>query len=177
MSVPEMAQLESDNKSKINIKKIEKAIYNGVLYTAASMFITMVLLCILQVLCRYIFKISLSFSEELARFLFIWTTFLGSVLALYKNKHVKMELLVLKFPKKVQICIRYLVFIITMVTYGVLMKAGVFVVGKTMQQTSAAMSLPMGLIYAAVPVTIAITAIFEVLKLVEFIQANKREVN
>lgn len=150
------------------VNKMEKIVYKGVLYVASTMFVGMVSLCVLQVLCRYVFQISLSFTEELARYLFIWITFLGSVMALNKNKHVKMQLLVQQFPFTVQKIIRYIVFMVTMTTYGVLIYSGLIIVNKTMQQTSAAMNLPMGFVYMAVPISVVIMVVIEILKFMEY---------
>ena len=171
------AMAVNNTEKLMRIKKLEENIYKGVLFVSSTMFITMVSLGILQVFCRYALKISLSFTEELGRFLFIWVTFLGTVLALKKNKHVNMELLVLQFPKKLQEIIKYLVFAVTMGTYGVLIYSGLFIVGKTMKQTSAAMNMPMGIVYAAVPISVVIMVIFEMIKLFEYKRLKEMEEN
>lgn len=141
--------------------KVENRIYKLVSWVTIMLFMIMVGLCILQVVCRYVLKVSLSFTEELARFLFIWTTFLGTAMALKRNKHVKMELLVQSLPEIVQRLIKLLVFVTEMLIYGVLFYSGVQVVSKTMVQTSAAMNVPMGLVYSVVPISAIIMVVFE----------------
>lgn len=143
------------------LTKIENKIYEVVSWVTIMLFLVMVGLCILQVICRYVLKVSLSFTEELARFLFIWTTFLGTAMALKKNKHVKMELLVQSLPEIVQKLLNVLVFVSEMLIYVVLLYSGVQVVSKTIAQTSAAMNVSMGIVYSVVPISAIIMMIFE----------------
>lgn len=51
-----------------------------------------------NVILRYVFNSGLTWSEELARFLFVWMTFLGAIGALKDNKHLGVDLLLRKLP-------------------------------------------------------------------------------
>ncbi|WP_319412050.1 TRAP transporter small permease [uncultured Cohaesibacter sp.] len=46
-----------------------------------------------QVITRYLFGFSLEWTEELARFLFVWVVFLGSALIMGEDGHLAVELL------------------------------------------------------------------------------------
>ena len=144
------------------MERLEKNLYTGVKWVTILLFLGMVLLCALQVICRYVLKVSLSFTEELARYLFIWTTFLGSAMAVTKNKHVSMDLLVDAFPEKIGSLIHKAVAFFLAIMYLVLIYSGIRVMQKTMDQTSPAMNTPMGLVYMAVPVSMAIMIIFQI---------------
>jgi len=141
--------------------KFDNLAYKGLSAMSCILLVLMTGLCVLQVICRYVLKISLSFTEELARFLFIWITFLGTAMAVKKNQHVKMELLLDKLPDSLKLVFRTAAFLLTLLTYGILMYSGAIVVWKTMRQTSAALNLPMGYIYASVPVSVAFMLVFE----------------
>ncbi len=144
------------------LKKTNDVVYNVVKGIAIAMFATMVGLCIMQVIYRYVLKLPLSFSEELARFLFIWVTFLGTAMALKQGKHVKMELLIQTFPKVVQKVISVMVFVLSICTYGIMIYSGIEVMKRTMTQTSAALGIPMGYIYMSVPLCAFIMILFEI---------------
>lgn len=144
------------------IKKLELYLYTGVKWTAVLMFSIMVSLCLLQVISRYVLKISLSFTEELSRFLFIWISCLGTAMALKKHQHVKMDLLISIFPSSARIFLESAVSIFTLFIYMILVYSGICVMAKTMNQTSAAMNLPMGLVYAAVPVSFTVMILFQI---------------
>ena len=149
------------------MKKVENYMYQGVKWSAVVLFVIMIGLCILQVVCRYVLKISLSFTEELARFLFIWVTFLGTAMAMKKHQHVNMDLLVHLFPESVQRVVNLIVTLFVECTYLMMVYSGVRVMMKTTSQTSPAMNLPMAVVYAAVPVSMLIMAFFQICEFAE----------
>jgi len=52
-----------------------------------------------QVIMRYIFSSSISWSEELSRYFFIWFTFLGISFAVKNNSHIRIDIIETTFPK------------------------------------------------------------------------------
>jgi len=59
----------------------------------------MTLLIFVQVIMRYVFSSSLSWSEELARYLFIWLIYLGISYGCKIRKHIKIDAALGLFPK------------------------------------------------------------------------------
>jgi len=59
-----------------------------------------ILLVFLQVLLRYIFKVSVFWTEELARLLFTWITLLGAAVALREDEHIYINIFIKRIPKK-----------------------------------------------------------------------------
>jgi TRAP-type C4-dicarboxylate transport system permease small subunit len=58
------------------------------------MVVAMVVLCVLvfvNVVLRYGFNSSLLLTEEVARYVFVWLTFLGSILAFARNGHIRVD--------------------------------------------------------------------------------------
>jgi TRAP-type C4-dicarboxylate transport system permease small subunit len=51
---------------------------------------------------RFVLDQSLAFSDELARFLFIWVIFLGAALAHLHREHISVDLFVLRLPARLQ---------------------------------------------------------------------------
>ena len=52
-----------------------------------------VILVFSQVIMRSIFNLSLSWSEELSRYIFIWQIWLGTSIAIKEDKHINVELI------------------------------------------------------------------------------------
>ena len=52
-----------------------------------------------QVVARYVFNHSLAWSEELARYIFIWQVWLGSAYCVVKNRHIRIDVFTDKLPK------------------------------------------------------------------------------
>jgi TRAP-type C4-dicarboxylate transport system permease small subunit len=70
--------------------------FNGLLL--ALMF----LITFYQILARDVFIISSMWTEELARFLFVWIVFLGSATLLENNEHIRISIVLDRIPKKVR---------------------------------------------------------------------------
>ena len=68
------------------LRLAERAIDAAAIATFAGIF-----LCVLaQVVFRYVFNAPLTWSEELARYLFIWCAFLGWTIASRRRSHLAM---------------------------------------------------------------------------------------
>jgi len=66
----------------------------------AVMLVVMVGAIFLQVVMRYVFNNSLSWSEELGKFMFIWISWIGISIGQRRGEHIKIEMLTGKLPYK-----------------------------------------------------------------------------
>ena len=74
-------------------------------YLIAALLALMVVLVFGNVFMRYAFNSGFTVSEELSRWLFVWLTFLGAVVALRDNEHLGTDMLVGKLgPMGKRIC-------------------------------------------------------------------------
>jgi len=71
-------------------------------YLLVSSLIFNVLIVFTQVIMRSVFNYSLSWTEELSRYIFIWQTWLGTSTALKYNEHIRVEL-IYSFVKNVRV--------------------------------------------------------------------------
>lgn len=74
-------------------------------YAIAAAMLVMVALVFGNVVLRYGFNSGLTLSEELSRWLFVWMTFLGAVVALRDNAHLGTDMLLAKLgPVGKRVC-------------------------------------------------------------------------
>ena len=67
----------------------------GFLEQATAVLLAAIALIVaLEVVSRYILNVSLAWSEEIARHLFIWASFLGAGVALKRGAHIGVDSLV-----------------------------------------------------------------------------------
>lgn len=59
----------------------------------------MVVMVFGNVVLRYVFNSGIAVSEELSRWLFVWLTFLGAIVALKENGHLGTDMLVSRLPR------------------------------------------------------------------------------
>ena len=74
----------------------------------------------LQVVMRKVFNNSLSWSEELARYIFIWMVFIGISYGAKQMKHLKIDVFLNVFPKKIRGFIVILADVIVLTFGGVI---------------------------------------------------------
>ena len=82
--------------------KVSRASERIVQYALVGMVSVMTVIIIIQVFMRYIFLYSLSWSEEVARYLMIWVSFLGASLALKYGLHIGVEFIINRFPEGIR---------------------------------------------------------------------------
>lgn len=72
----------------------------------AALLAAMVVLVFTNVLLRYLFNSGIAASEEVSRWLFVWLTFLGSIVAFRDHGHLGTDMLVARLGRKGrQICL------------------------------------------------------------------------
>lgn len=105
-----------------------------------------------QVFSRFI-KYSLPGTEELARLLIVWLTFLGTSLAIYEKMHLGVRYFVGLVNINKQKKIDFFVHILMIIFFGVLVVYGFKLTMSTMGTTSPALQLPMGIFYGVIPIS------------------------
>lgn len=121
----------------------------------------MTILVFVQVVMRYVFSNSLSWSEELARFIFLWLSWIGASYAVKERSHFRVEMfadLLKGLPRR---NFEYFVLIVWFAFSFVLTWLGTKLVLFLYDtgQTSAAMDIPMTIPYASVPVGCALMCV------------------
>lgn len=107
----------------------------------------MVVLVFTNVVMRYAFNSGITVSEELSRWLFVWLTFLGAVVALNERAHLGTDMLVSRLSakgKKACLVIGHvlMLFICWLIFEGTLAQVKI-----NMDTTSAAMEVSMAIFY------------------------------
>jgi len=64
---------------------------------------------LIQIFFRYVLRTPLTWTEEAARYSFIWTVLLGAAFAVRRKEHVAMDVMVKRFPANAQ---RYISFLL-----------------------------------------------------------------
>ena len=120
-----------------------------------------VVLVFFQVVMRYVFQNSLSWSEELARYIFLWQTWLGASYAVKEHRHLRVEMLADSFKGRARLVFELFVLVVWFGFSGFLAYQGYQMTSFLVQsgQTSAAMQIPISWAYASVPVGCGLMAL------------------
>lgn len=79
---------------RTHLGKVKHIFWRIVEAIALGCFGIMFMVMLLQVLTRYVLKINMPWTDEAARFLFIWSLFLGAAIAQRANTHIRVTFLV-----------------------------------------------------------------------------------
>ena len=141
------------------LKKVRSLINKMVERLCVIIVITMVIVVAAQVFWRYALSNSLSWSEELARYLFIWLTFLGAEVTLRRKGHVAFDSIVKLLKGMTSLIVRVLIDLIIIGFSLIVLVSGWQLVNATWNQPSPALGISMGYVYIVIPVAMAIITI------------------
>ena len=121
----------------------------------AVLIFVMVVMVAAQVLGRYVFHSSLSFTEEIVRYLFVWATFIGAAAAVRGGRHLSISSGIRLLPASVRRWNGVLCWTGAAVFATVLVVYGIRVVSLQIRtgQTTAALGFPMWIVGLAIPVS------------------------
>lgn len=121
----------------------------------------MSIIIFVQVIARYVFGNSLTWSEELARYLFIWLVYFSVSFTARRQKHIRIDAAINLYPKGFRPILEIISEIIVLAFSVFIAVTGVTVFHKIAWsgQMSPAIGLPMQFVYAAPMVGMALTAI------------------
>lgn len=94
--------IEATENSNNLMKSTKTGFWRAVETIALFCFSLMFVIMLLQVLSRYILKIGMPWTDEAARFLFLWSTFLGAAIAQKSNSHIRVSILTNRLRGKVK---------------------------------------------------------------------------
>lgn len=125
--------------------------YEGLGSLGGAILALMTLAVFLQVVMRYLGR-AFDGLDEVPRYLFVWLVMIGAAAAMHRGEHTMLEY----FRDRLRPRARALVSLITngagMLLFASLIKSSLVLVPNAQLQTSAGLSLPLGYVYAAVPV-------------------------
>jgi len=106
----------------------------------------------LQVVLRYAGSAGFDGLEEVPRFLFIWLVMIGSASAMQRGQHTVLDYFVNHLSLRGRALILIAVNAASIALFAYLIKLSLVLVPNTQLQTSAGLGLPLGWVFAAIPV-------------------------
>ncbi len=125
---------------------------------AAIIVISVVMICVTlaQVVFRYVIAAPLPWSEELARYCFVWIVFLGGAVGLARGIHLGVDLVVNALPPPLRRAMDALTSLLIGGFAVVVIYASLPVLNMNMFQRSPALGVQMTYIYIAIPISMGL---------------------
>jgi len=149
------------------VTRITLFVLRMVRWALVVIFSVMIAATFAQVVFRYLLLSPLPWSEELARYCFVWIVFLGATLGLERGVHIGVDILTILLPPRVQRWLTMLNEFLILAFVLVIIVASVAVVDANRLQFSPALGLQMAKIYLAIPLGMAVMALVLVRMLAE----------
>jgi TRAP-type C4-dicarboxylate transport system permease small subunit len=132
----------------------------------------MVLMVFGNVVLRYGFNSGITMSEELSRWLFVWMTFLGAVVALNRRAHLGTDALIGRLPRLGQKICFVIAQLLMLAMCGLMFKGAWQQTEINLQTTSAVMEASMAWLYGSGMVFAALAALIIFNTLLKFIRGD-----
>jgi TRAP-type transport system small permease protein len=139
--------------------KLDDILAKGEAVVLIAILALMTVVVFLQVIYRYVLTQPLHWSEELARYLFVWLSILGAAHGLQKRGHFGFDALFRMLPKRAKTYVDILIYALMGAVIFVMIVDGMTLVEKTLPQESPAMGICMGWAYASLPLGGALMAV------------------
>ena len=113
---------------------------------------TIVTIVTTEVILRYLFSLSLIFTEELSRYLMVWIVFLGSALAIRDGAHININALIKRFNPHVQKYMHLAAHGLTLIFLVVITVEGLKILPRQLYQMCITINVSLFYFYLAIPV-------------------------
>lgn len=143
-----------------------KHVEAGLGFVGVLLVVGMAILLIVSVVLRYVFNAPLQWSDELARLILVWITFLGAALATKRQKEIVVDVLDVWLSERLKKVVKSLADLLTIAFTAYLLVYGVKMSQFAWMIKSDSLRVPYTVFYAAVPVGALITLIYLVLRLI-----------
>jgi TRAP-type C4-dicarboxylate transport system permease small subunit len=136
------------------MEKFIHVLYDYIIeYIVRLIGVLLITTVLMQIFTRIFFKIPFSWTDELARFTFIWYCFLGSVLTMHKKMHLGIDYFESKMKERGRFVNRVFVYAIQIFFATLLAYYGYKLLGIVGRQKSPIMRIQMKYMYSVLPIT------------------------
>lgn len=127
----------------------------------------------LQIFMRYVFNMPLIWSEEFARYIFVWISFIGAGYGVRHGCHISMEYFFNKFSPRMRKRVAISTNVLSIAAFAYLIPTAIFFTIGQHQIASSAMDIPMSWLFAAVPIGCALVCFRLVVNTVELVKVTQ----
>lgn len=156
----------------MRIGEISRQVNRSVEWGLAGMGLVMVAVVTAQVFCRYVLNHSLFWSEELARYLLVWLTFLGATVAYHRRVHPSIDMLQARVGPAVSRAMTIAGYLVALLFFGVLTVYGLQFAHFVRAQISPALQIPKWTVMMVLPLSGTILCLHTWVRLLEAVKGR-----
>lgn len=148
-----MGRLSGPRNSGVRALVLASDILNRITeYVIAVMMGVMTVIIALQVFTRYVLHDSLTWTEEIGRYLMIWICFLGSAMALKYGEHISVTFIAERFAPRIRQGLRLAIALAVLAFFSLATWEGVLMTLQVSGQQAPVTWISMAWAYSCIPV-------------------------
>jgi TRAP-type C4-dicarboxylate transport system permease small subunit len=141
------------------IRKIAAICDMALTFIVVVFSVLMVIISAAQIVAR-VLNLPLSWSEEVATYLFIWWVYLGASLAIRSKSHLGIDNLVRHFPHWLNKINNMLIYLLMLIYLGFMFKFGVQLAEVSWSELTPITQIPFGVIFFVQPMCAIFMTVF-----------------
>lgn len=158
-----------DGKVNNTIEKYSKVVEKVIYVVIATMMAALSIIVFSSVISRYFLNLSIAWSEEASRFLFVWLIFLGAIVAFAKNEHLGLDYVLKLAPEKVRNIMVIINDLLVMIALGVLSWGGYEFTMAGVDSTTPALGIPFAMVNVSALISGSLMFLIAVFNLINHI--------
>jgi TRAP-type C4-dicarboxylate transport system permease small subunit len=131
-------------------------LYDALGLLGGVLLATMTLAVFVQVLLRYVFTYALDGLDEVPRYLFVWLVMIGAAAAMHRGEHTALDYFRERLPPRGRAAASAVTQAVGMLLFLSVIRSSLVLVPNSNLQSSPGLGLPLGWVYAAMPVGAAL---------------------
>jgi len=149
-----------------DIQKVEAWILKAVISVSIGIMVVLCIVTFMQVVMRYVFQNPPYWSEELARFLMVWVSFLGFNVVLLRRSEMTVTFFAERFPLASQRLRETVVTVLIIAFLGLAVYHGTIFAVESSRVRSVALQVPLTFVYVSLPLSFLLAGFLYVLRLI-----------
>lgn len=118
-----------------------------------ALFMAILVTMVLQIFFRYVFSAPLTWTEELARYLYIWACWCGAPVAMRRGNHVVITVLTERLPRQIARVITLATHVVALFFLFELAFQGTILAIRSHTVRAITLPIPWSMIYVAAPIS------------------------
>jgi TRAP-type C4-dicarboxylate transport system permease small subunit len=151
------------NDKAISVQKFVDRVLN---WFAVVLFLAVFCTVLLQVFMRFCLNAPLVWSEELARYLFMWVSFIGWVFAVRSGAHIRVSIIADNLPFLARKILSVFNFILTIIFSVILCYYGFIMLQKNLDVSTITLFFSYAVVYAAVPFSSVLIIFYSIVRFI-----------
>jgi TRAP-type C4-dicarboxylate transport system permease small subunit len=131
---------------------LKRILSNSVEWVCMALMVVLSVDLLLGVFSRYVLVRTFTWYDEIARFCFVWLTFLGAAVGVKRVAHFRLHIVVDRLPPRLRQSAVVLLPLAVMIFAGVLIRQGLVFLELGKFQQTPVMGLPKTWIYVSIPI-------------------------